>query len=146
MKRFLLVLALVAVAGATYAATAPGSQTAGPTAKQFKALQKQVATLKKQVKAEQVDTADLGGFLLHCMAHGPVGVNSAGNASSGYLFGTPGTPPASATSTSALSLDTSGAPQYRFFAVNTADSQCATIINQAAGRHPAKRLWALPKH
>ncbi len=40
MKRFLIVLALVAVAGATYVATAPapGSQTAGPTAAQFRAL------------------------------------------------------------------------------------------------------------
>ena len=50
MKRFLLVLALVAVAGATYVATAPGSQTAGPTAKQFKALKKQVAKLQKDEK------------------------------------------------------------------------------------------------
>ena len=47
MKRFMLALALIAVAGATYVATAPGSQQAGPTAKQFKALQKQVIKLKK---------------------------------------------------------------------------------------------------
>ena len=46
MKRFLLVLALVAVAGATYVATAPGSQTAGPTARQFNILKRQVAVLK----------------------------------------------------------------------------------------------------
>ena len=50
MKRFLLVLALVAVAGATYIAAAPGGQPAGPTAKQFKALVKQVKELKKQLK------------------------------------------------------------------------------------------------
>ena len=49
MKRFLLALALVGVAGATYVATAPGSQTAGPTAAQFRALKSEVNHLKTKV-------------------------------------------------------------------------------------------------
>jgi hypothetical protein len=54
VKRFLIVLAGVAAFGALYVAAAPGSQQAGPTAKQFKALKAQVAKLQKneaQVKS-----------------------------------------------------------------------------------------------
>lgn len=152
MKRFLLVLALVAAAGATYVATAPGSQTAGPTAKQFKALekqfkavQKQVKALQKQVTAARSDTDNLGGFLLECMAHAPVGVDSVGdNVTMGYLFGAPGTPPASATSTSALTLD-GATPTYRFFTANQTVPACADIINQASKRHALKHLLVFPR-
>ena len=49
MKRFLIVLALVAVAGATYIATAPGGQTVSPTAAQFNALQRRVVGLERKV-------------------------------------------------------------------------------------------------
>ena len=69
MKRFLLVLALVAVAGATYVATAPGSQTAaGPTAAQFRALKKAVAGLKKQVKGVKALAHAEATLLTDCMA------------------------------------------------------------------------------
>ena len=83
MKRFVLVLALVAVAGATYVATAPGSQTAGPTAKQFKALKRQVAGLQKKVKDANDNTNALGDFMLTCLAHAPTGVDSVGDALNG---------------------------------------------------------------
>src|SRR4051812_23129193 len=68
MKRFVLVLALVAVAGATYVATAPGSQTASPTMAQFRALKTQVAHL--QTKVNNVKTlAQLEAvFITDCMA------------------------------------------------------------------------------
>jgi hypothetical protein len=69
MKRFLLALALVAVAGATYVATAPGSQTAGPTAKQFKALQKQVTKLSKDEKLVKNLAVAEAGLLSACMVH-----------------------------------------------------------------------------
>lgn len=61
MTRFLIVLALIAVAGATYIAAAPGSQTAGPTAAQFNALKRQVAGLERKVK-------DVNALLKVCMA------------------------------------------------------------------------------
>jgi hypothetical protein len=52
MKRFLMLVGVAAVAAAMYVAAAPGSQQAsGPTAKQFKALKAQVASLNKSEKA-----------------------------------------------------------------------------------------------
>jgi hypothetical protein len=153
MKRFLLVLALVAVAGATYVATAPGSQTAGPTARQFRALKSQVNHLKTQINHVKTELGyaenyelGLGDFLLTCMVHAPIAVNSVGDASNGYLFGAPGTPPASATSTSALALDSSGTPAYAFFTVNLANQDCVDFINSVAGRHALKRLGAFAGH
>ena len=70
MKRFLTVLAAVALAGAIYVATAPGSQqTAGPTLRQFRALKAQVTKLQKaQTSLKQVVLTDT--FLLtDCMSH-----------------------------------------------------------------------------
>ena len=64
MKRFMLALALVAVAGATYVAAAPGSQTAGPTAAQFRALKHTVGVLKTQVAHDKRLIHDcMAGFL-----------------------------------------------------------------------------------
>ena len=147
MKRFLLVLALVAVAGATYVATAPGSQTAAsPTARQFNALKKEVAGLKKQVKFAQNYELGLGDFVLTCIAHAPTAADSVGDDSNGYLFGAPGTPPASATSTSALALDTSGTPSYAFFTENLSNQNCVDFISTLAGRHPLKRFSAFRNH
>ena len=57
MKRFLIALAVVAIAGATYVAAAPGSQAAGPTAKQFAALKKQVKALNGKVSSLQAKLA-----------------------------------------------------------------------------------------
>ncbi len=68
MQRFLIALALVAVAGATYVATAPGSQTAGPTAKQFKALKAEVTKLQKDEKFVKSLAFAEAGLLVDCMA------------------------------------------------------------------------------
>ena len=91
MQRFLLALALVVVVGATYVATAPGSQTAGPTAKQFKALKKQVAKLQKDetfVKALAVEEAVL---LSDCMSEAdPIdGFGDANSGTYGYSYSDP---------------------------------------------------------
>ena len=69
MNRFFTVLAAVALSGAIYVATAPGSQTASPTARQFRALQRQVAKLQKdETNLKQIVQTDT--FLLtDCMAH-----------------------------------------------------------------------------
>ena len=146
MKRFMLVLALVAVAGAAYVATAPGSQTAGPTARQFNILKRQVAALKTKVTAARDYELGLGDFLLTCVVHAPIPTNSVGDDVTGYLFGVPGTPPASATSTSALALDTSGTPDYEFFTVNLANQDCVDFIKTVAGRHALKRIGAFRNH
>ena len=68
MKRFLLALALVAVAGATYVAAAPGSQTASPTAGQFKALKKQVSKLQKDEKLVKGLAVVEARIITDCMA------------------------------------------------------------------------------
>jgi hypothetical protein len=52
MKRFFAALAVAAVAGATYAAAAPGGQRTVPTAKQFTALRQEVASLKQKVRQQ----------------------------------------------------------------------------------------------
>ena len=93
MTRFLLALALVAVAGATYVATAPGSQTAGPTAAQFKALKKQVSKLQKdEAKVKNLAVAE-AKLLSDCMADAlPIGQfgEGAGFASTfGYTWTDP---------------------------------------------------------
>jgi hypothetical protein len=81
MKRFLLVLALVAVAGATYIATAPGSQSAGPTAAQFHALKTEVAGLKMQLRNVQK-------LLHHCMASSfPIVLRGDWHTESGPTYG-----------------------------------------------------------
>jgi len=74
MKRFLMLVAVAAVAGAMYVAAAPGSQrAAGPTAIQFAALKKQVAKLSKTVAALKKDEGKVktlaiaeGQLLLAC--------------------------------------------------------------------------------
>jgi len=70
MQRFLIVLALVAVAGATYVAAAPGSQTAGPTATQFNALKREVAVLQRRVGNIHGLVRAHGRLLNDCMATG----------------------------------------------------------------------------
>ena len=47
-----------------------------------------------------------------------LGVSRLGTATDGYLFGAPGTPPASATATTALDVDSSATPQGYFEVVN----------------------------
>jgi hypothetical protein len=94
MKRFLFALALVAVAGATYVATAPGSQTAGPTAKQFKALKKQVTKLQKDEKLVKSLALDEAFLLIDCMSHSvPIGQFGEG-AGFGSTYGYTWTDPA----------------------------------------------------
>jgi hypothetical protein len=80
-----------------YVAASPASQQAkAPSAKQFKALQKQVAALKKDetsVKKLTIALADIvGGCYLDSNANlVTLPVSEFGNASSGFVFGTPNT-------------------------------------------------------
>jgi hypothetical protein len=134
MKRFLLVLALVAVAGATYVATAPGSQTAGPTARQFKALKKEVAGLKKQVKSAQFDVNLLAAINFECMLHETVGVAQKGDpaATFGYAYTDSQSTPSFTTA-----LDLSDTPTQTLLTLNP-DPQldCASLV----GLSPSKRF------
>jgi hypothetical protein len=92
MKRFLMLLAVAAVAGSMYVAAATGHTAhAGPTWKQYSALQKQVAALKKEVGQVKKVAADADGFVNQCLvAVAPV--NEFGDTSANPLFGYSYTP------------------------------------------------------
>ena len=84
--------------------------------------------------------------MLTCVVHAPIPVDSVGDDVTGYLFGAPGTPPASATSTSALTLGVADSSVYEFFTVNLANQDCIDFINTVAGRHALKRIGAFRNH
>lgn len=134
LKRVLLIVAALAVAGATYAATASGGQQAAPTAKQFKALKKQVTALghtvtglKATVASEQATISSLNsqltalktdetavkttvnkddGFITGCLfAGGVVGISQYGDPAG--TFGYAYQDSSGSSLTSALDLDSS---------------------------------------
>jgi hypothetical protein len=122
MKRFLMLVAVAAVAGAMYVAAAPGSQQAlGPTAKQFATLKKQVGSLNKKLKTLTKDEAQVKlaaraavTYLAACFldSNGNIEnlpVSQFGTTTSGFLFGAPSGGDTAA-ARSALDIDASGAP------------------------------------
>ncbi len=139
MKRFLLLAGVAVVAAAMYVAASPASQQArGPTAKQFNALKKQVASLSKSEKALKKE-ADAEAGVLTCLVAGNSGllpVNQFGTATTGFLFGAT----SGATSVrSALDVDKSTTPGALLVAV---DPACVTSSGLAhAGSN--LRLWRL---
>jgi hypothetical protein len=139
MKRFLTLVAVAVVAGAMYVAASPASQrSSGPTAKQFKALKKQVAVLSKRLKTVKIETEGLFGTVLACYFTVNSGVATAnglpvsqlGSTSNGYLFGTDAT---TATPRTGLDAVTSGTPQHYLQEV---DPGC---VKPGALRHGAPR-------
>jgi hypothetical protein len=143
MKRFLMVLAVAATAGAMYVAAAPGSSArhAPPTWKQFAALQKQVASLKKQVAQVDTTATSAYGFIQVCFLTNnagaiPVGLfgdvqNLGGTQTYGYgYYATPGV----LSYRTALNVDTSPNPQ---FFVQVVDPACPTT---GAASHAAGHL------
>lgn len=115
MKRFLMLVGVAVVAAAMYVAAAPGSQQANaPTARQFNALKKQVATLSKKLKAltkdeaaVKVNATDAAGFIASCFISQNAGVlpiNQFGSTTgTGYQIGTKGV--LSSSVTTALDVD-----------------------------------------
>jgi len=114
MKRFSMLVAVAAVAGAMYVAASPASQQSrGPTLKQFNALKKQVATLSKTLKTVVKPEADISAsYILTCLSSvsgGSITINAMpvsqrGSTTSGYLFGT--TASGGSTPTTALDINT----------------------------------------
>ena len=150
MRRFLMLVGVAAVAGAMYVAAAPGSeQASGPTAKQFNALKKQVASLSKTLKTVKAEAADADGFVRTCLVSSNSGVvpinlfgdptGAATGTPQGYHYGT-GADPAATTNDSyatALSLDT--ATPFQGVYVQGVDPTCVT----AAARHHLTRAGHL---
>jgi hypothetical protein len=138
MKRFMLALALVAVAGATYVATAPGGQTAGPTAAQFKALTKKVAKLQKQVNRANSGVNDLVFVVGQCMLNATVGVVRRGDP--GGTFGYTYTDGGSVYTTA---LDLSLFPTDRLLTLNPdPDLHCDILVGPSGVKRHGLAQWA----
>ncbi|HEU5476423.1 MAG TPA: hypothetical protein VFU64_01185 [Gaiellaceae bacterium] len=154
MKRFLMLVAVAAVAGVMYVAAAPGGRQSTPTAQQFAALKKRVARLSKSLTVLKKDearvksgAAQAEAFLLQCfVSAGAVGVSQFGDANGTFGFGYQATPPPSAgTITSyrrALDIDTSSAAQGLLQAVSPA---CITS-DAAENPHLRSSSSQLPAH
>ena len=135
MKRFLMLVAVAAVAGGMYVAAATGSQqAAGPTAKQFKALKLQVAALNKKVKSVKSEADSTLFVMAHCMLHSLIGISQRGDATNGYIFGTNGS---SGLPTTALDVAPTASAQDQIAVFNNTDTQCLQVINLAGLRHAA---------
>jgi hypothetical protein len=111
MQRFLIFVGVAVVAAAMYVAASPASQQAkAPSAKQFKALQKQVAALKKDetsVKKLTIALADIvGGCYLDSKGNiVTLPVSEFGTTSTGFYFGQAGSTTPGAATRSALDIN-----------------------------------------
>jgi hypothetical protein len=102
MQRFLMLVGIAVVAAAMYVAAAPGSQQAkkpkAPTAREFNALKKQVATLSKNLKKAKTEADAAVGVIGSCYltvsgntaTFTVLPVSQFGTATDGFDFGPPG--------------------------------------------------------
>jgi outer membrane murein-binding lipoprotein Lpp len=138
MKRFLMLVGVAVVAGAMYVAASPASQqSSGPTAKQFKALKKQVAALSKKVKTVQNDVDAVAIAYIHCSLPSEIGISQRGNSTAGYLFGDS----TASAPTTALDL-ASASPTYVLTPYNASDANCQQLIGAVLRHHSASAVFA----
>lgn len=137
MKRFLMLVGVAVVAAAMYVAASPASQQSkGPSAKQFKALEKQVATLSKSLKAVKAEAADADGFVQACMVSAGSGVlpinefgdpNGTGTGTKqGYVYGSGGTGATLGTTSYTTALDVDGSTPFHGVYLQGVDPSCVT--------------------
>ena len=112
MKRFLMLVGVAVIAAVMYVAASPASQQAkAPTAKQFNALKKQVATLSKSLKTVKAEATAAAGFIASCLVSdnsGVLPVNQFGTQPGpGFFYGTTTT---SFSLRTALDVDTAATP------------------------------------
>lgn len=150
MKRFLMLLAVAAVAGVMYVAAAPGSaQHAGPTWKQYSSLLKQFAAVKKEVKQLKTTSAQDDGFLKTCFGTvAPVSLfgdlthfQAGATQTFGYEYDATATGVDATTPTysTALNIDSGASPQAFFQVV---DSTC---VQTSGASHASSRLLLHPE-
>lgn len=154
MKRFLMLVGVAVVAAAMYVAASPASpQASGPTAKQFNALKKQVATLSKNLKALKKDETQVKGaaaaavgyiglcFLTNTTSSATIAalpVSQFGSTTgAGYAFGTAGAPTSVRT---ALDVAPLGAPQYYLQEVNASCMSGTSALRHGAAQMGGNRL------
>jgi hypothetical protein len=149
-----MLVGVAAVAGAMYVAAAPGSrQATGPTAKQFAALKRQVATLTSRLTALKKDETQVKGaavaavdYIGACFldSNGKIQnlqVSQAGDTTAGFYFGTANTP-ATATRSALDVVQTGATPLAYLQAVTPA---CVTGAATAAAPQSGiarAQLWA----
>lgn len=143
MKRFLMLVAVAVVAGVMYVAASPASQQAkGPTAKQFKALKAQVASLSKTVKQLKA-FAGIDLTLLTDCVKVAVPIDQFGDGQSttpteGYEYSPTSTPNTNTFLTTAL--DAAPSSDTGALYITGGDSSCGTFVNGSALRHKAAKL------
>jgi outer membrane murein-binding lipoprotein Lpp len=131
MKRFLMLVGVAVVAAAMYVAAGTASQQSrGPTARQFKALKAQVATLGKKLKATKAEADALAGAISTCFTN-VVGISEFGdpNGTFGYQYLDQGV--TTPTSTTALDADGSTTPDVY---MQTVDASCVQALRHRTGR------------
>jgi hypothetical protein len=152
MKRFLMLVGVAAVAGAMYVAAAPGSRQASPpTARQFAALKKQVASLSTKLKAltkdeKAVKTAAVAAveYIGACFldSNGNIEnlqVNDFGTTTTGFLFGTT----TGSTPRSALDVNVAGTTPLAYLQEVTPACVTGTSAASPAQKSLARvHLWA----
>lgn len=135
MKRFLMLIGVALVAGAMYVAAAPGGLRAtGPSAKQFAALKKQVATLSKLTKRLNSDVIGTNVLIIHCLMHQLVGVSQKGDPAGTFGYSFTPSAGAAAGSTTALDLAPTASATYLVAAFNP-DQACQALVGQAGLQH-----------
>jgi hypothetical protein len=153
MKRFLMLVGVAVVAAAMYVAASPASRQAkGPTAKQFNALKKQVASLSKTVKTLKAVTAIDTGVLAACDQLA-VPIDQFGNPQptdtstpEGYEYGKgPTFPGTQEFFTTGLDVTDPTLDTGALF-ITGGDSTCASLINPSALRHGAAKVGVMLPH
>ena len=122
MKRFWMFVGVAVIAAAMYVAASPASrQSSGPTAKQFAALKKQVASMNKTLKSTTKEADAVAGFLSNCFLSQNAGVwpvsqfGDGQNHTFGYWYTDNGTDYSNVT---ALDFDGGSTPDALFQAVD----------------------------
>ena len=128
MKRFLMLVGVAVVAAAMYVAAAPGSQqAAGPTAKQFKALKAQVASLSKTLKkVKTLATAE--AVLLTDCDQVAVPIDQFGDGSTAQTEGYNYSQPAGAGNFLTTALDVSDSSDQGALYITGGGATCASLF------------------
>jgi hypothetical protein len=142
MKRFLMLVGVAVVGAAMYVAASPASQQAnGPTARQFNALKKQVAALKKdETNVKKLAVAEAG--LLVACAKVAIPIDQFGdstNQTQGYRYAPTGRGADPATTDMlTTALDAAASTDTNAVWFMGGDSSCGTAMGgSSALRHAA---------
>jgi hypothetical protein len=154
MNRFLLLVGVAVVAAAMYVAASPAGQKSTPTARQFNALKKQVATLSKTETAVKKLAVAEATLLTACMKIA-VPVNQFGDpdgtgsgTKQGYRYGenSPTVLGPAATEIFTTGLDVSSTSDTGAVWFTGGDSTCGTALGQHALGHAAAKAGVTLPH